>query len=204
MLNLFLRAQREENAPLKEQRPYSSTSVTSLPECERWRRQVLKEITREVAAIQEAGDEVRIRQQNDHINKLLKEKSHWEKQIKALGGVDYMEQSRKMVDQDGKQAIGVDGYFYFGAARDLPGVRELFEARQVEPKRRKRAELVKLVDSEYYGFFDEEDGKLVQEELKYETASRAKAAQDWQQLQLDIKKGQEESVSTSVSSDTTN
>ena len=33
----------------------------------------------------------------------------------------------KMLDHEGKEVPGNRGYKYFGAARDLPGVRELFE-----------------------------------------------------------------------------
>lgn len=33
----------------------------------------------------------------------------------------------KMLDQEGKEVPGNRGYKYFGAAKDLPGVRELFE-----------------------------------------------------------------------------
>lgn len=32
-----------------------------------------------------------------------------------------------MLDHEGKEVPGNRGYKYFGAARDLPGVRELFE-----------------------------------------------------------------------------
>lgn len=89
----------------------------------RWRRQVIKEIARGVAEIQNgtAGTarrtghhrwariprarvvsltcfslrllgslgEHKIRDLNDKINKLLREKRHWERQIKSLGGPDY-------------------------------------------------------------------------------------------------------------------
>lgn len=33
----------------------------------------------------------------------------------------------KMLDKEGKEVPGNRGYKYFGAAKDLPGVRELFE-----------------------------------------------------------------------------
>lgn len=33
--------------------------------------------------------EFRIRDLNDHINKLLREKQHWQDRIKELGGADY-------------------------------------------------------------------------------------------------------------------
>lgn len=106
--------------------------------------------------------EFRIRDLNDEINKLLREKGHWEVRIKELGGPDYavskdksVDEGKpvacqsdpwtliidrcvvdvfvsqrvgpKMLDHEGKEVPGNRGYKYFGAARDLPGVRELFE-----------------------------------------------------------------------------
>lgn len=37
----------------------------------------------------ESLDEYRIRELNDEINKLMREKSHWERRIRELGGPDY-------------------------------------------------------------------------------------------------------------------
>ncbi len=70
--------------------------------------------------------EHRTRDLNDAINKLLREKGFWERQIKALGGVDYS-QARARVGDVGKELPGAGGYRYFGAAKELPGVRELFD-----------------------------------------------------------------------------
>ena len=43
-----------------------------------------------------------------------------------------------MLDHEGKEVPGNRGYKYFGAARDLPGVRELFEnKREIILKRMK-------------------------------------------------------------------
>ena len=53
---------------------------------------------------------------------------------------------------------GNRGYKYFGAARDLPGVRELFETETGPSGKRTRAELMKEVDAQYYGFRDDDDG----------------------------------------------
>ena len=39
--------------------------------------------------IAESLDEYRIRELNDEINKLMREKSHWENRIRELGGPDY-------------------------------------------------------------------------------------------------------------------
>ena len=43
-----------------------------------------------------------------------------------LGGDDLKRKSR-MLDREGQEVPGSRGYKYFGAARELPGVRELFE-----------------------------------------------------------------------------
>jgi len=48
-------------------------------------------------------------------------------QIKELGGPDYRKIGPKMLDHEGKEVPGNRGYKYFGAAKDLPGVKELFE-----------------------------------------------------------------------------
>ena len=57
---------------------------------------------------------------------------------------------------------GSRGYKYFGAAKDLPGVRELFqqaaELDESAAQGKNRAELVRRVDAHYYGYMDEEDG----------------------------------------------
>ncbi|PIO24738.1 hypothetical protein AB205_0130180 [Aquarana catesbeiana] len=66
-----------------------------------------------------------------------------------------------MLDHEGKEVPGNRGYKYFGAAKDLPGVRELFEKEPAPPPRKTRAELMKEIDAEYYGYRDEDDGVLV-------------------------------------------
>ena len=72
----------------------------------------------------------RIRDLNDEINKLIREKGHWEARIVELGGPNYSKVAR-ITDQEGNELGGATGrgagYKYFGAAKQLPGVRELFE-----------------------------------------------------------------------------
>lgn len=68
-----------------------------------------------------------IRDLNDEINSLLKEKRHWESQIVALGGANYKRANMAMVDDGGREVPGTRGYKYFGRARELPGVKEMFE-----------------------------------------------------------------------------
>ena len=52
-----------------------------------------------------------MRDLNDEINKLLREKRHWENQIVALGGANYR-RNIAMLDADGKEVPGTKGYKY--------------------------------------------------------------------------------------------
>lgn len=155
----------------RTKRPKAITQIDSIPVCEKWRGQVLKEISRKVSRIQEpALSDYMIRDLNDEINKLMREKYVWELRIRDLGGPNYMRGGR-VLDEDGKEVPGGGkGYRYFGRARELPGVKELFEqagkknrpAEEEGGKGPTRAELAKHVDAGYYGYnLDEEDGTMV-------------------------------------------
>lgn len=52
-----------------------------------------------------------MRDLNDEINKLMREKRHWENQIVALGGANYR-RNVAMLDDDGKEVPGTRGYKY--------------------------------------------------------------------------------------------
>ncbi|KAJ8395319.1 hypothetical protein AAFF_G00033040 [Aldrovandia affinis] len=175
----FRQAQLEEGK-VKERRPFLASECSELPKAEKWRRQIISEISKKVAQIQNAGlGEFKIRDLNDEINKLLREKGHWEVRIKELGGPDYGRVGPKMLDHEGKEVPGNRGYKYFGAAKDLPGVRELFEKEPIPPPRKTRAELMKDIDAEYYGYRDEDDGVLVPLEQEYEKHVIAEAVEKW-------------------------
>ncbi|XP_064115462.1 pre-mRNA-splicing factor ISY1 homolog [Macrobrachium nipponense] len=153
----------------RTRRPFLASECEDLREAEKWRNQVISEIARKVSQIQNAGlGEFRIRDLNDEINKLLREKGHWEVRIKELGGPDYARVGPKMIDMDGQEAPGNRGYMYFGAAKDLPGVRELFEQEPPPPPRKTRGELMKDIDADYYGYRDDDDGVLIPLERKAE------------------------------------
>jgi pre-mRNA-splicing factor ISY1 len=142
--------------------------------------QILREVARKVAQIQNAGlGEFRIRDLNDEINKLLREKGHWEVRIRELGGPDYSRVGPKMMDHEGKEVPGNRGYKYFGAAKDLPGVRELFEKEPPPPPRKTRAEMMKDVDADYYGYRDDDDGVLAPQEADAEREAVAAAVDEW-------------------------
>lgn len=127
--------------------------------------------------------EFRIRDLNDEINKLLREKRHWENQISALGGPHYRRYGPKMFDSEGREVPGNRGYKYFGAAKDLPGVRELFEQDPPPPPRKTRAELMKDIDAHYYGYFDDDDNVLIPLEEKAEKIATQRALQEWKEKQ---------------------
>eukprot|EP01006_Ploeotia_vitrea_P034478 TRINITY_DN65758_c8_g2_i2.p1 TRINITY_DN65758_c8_g2~~TRINITY_DN65758_c8_g2_i2.p1 ORF type:complete len:271 (-),score=158.63 TRINITY_DN65758_c8_g2_i2:1088-1861(-) len=181
MLSRFFRYKQElgkEKRPTR--RPHLASLVSDVREAQRWRRQIVGEIAQEVSRIQDAGmGEHQVRDLNDHINKLFREKHHWELRIRELGGPDHVKSSMAsgiMETEHGHSVIEHEGYFYFGAARDLPGVRELFEQKKRDniPKK-KRGEIAKMVDADYFGYGDEEDGLLLRLEAEVEERERAKA-----------------------------
>lgn len=146
----------------------------------------MREIGRKVAEIQNEGlGEHRLRDLNDEINKLIREKGHWERRIIELGGPNYIKHSAKMTDLEGN-IVDVPnpggrgpGYRYFGAAKKLPGVRELFEKPPELRKRRTRYDIYKRIGASYYGYRDDEDGILEKLEGPAEEKMRAAALADW-------------------------
>lgn len=160
----------------RTRRPKNITETASIPACEKWRGQVLKEISRKISRIQESTlSDYQIRDLNDEINKGMREKHVWELHIRNLGGPNYMRGTR-VYDDDGKEIPGSGkGYRYFGRAKELPGVKELFEAAKPKVSDKpleNRADLRKLVDASYYGYnLDEEDGTL----LAYEAGKEREA-----------------------------
>ncbi|CCF34029.1 pre-mRNA-splicing factor ISY1 [Colletotrichum higginsianum] len=174
----------------RTRRPRVITEVDSIPSCEKWRGQVLKEISRKVSKIQDTAlSDYQIRDLNDEINKLMREKYMWEVQIRNLGGPNYMRGGGKIYDEQGREIPGGGkGYRYFGRARDLPGVKELFDAARAKATNEKpletRDDLRKQVDAAYYGYApDEEDPELLAYELaKEEEAFEHMAKTGKQQL----------------------
>ncbi|KAI9356981.1 Rab43 protein [Zopfochytrium polystomum] len=167
MLYRFREAQMAELgiAVKRDRRPGSTAAAQTVREAERWRSDIIREISRKVAKIQDSTlSEFDVRDLNDKINKLMRDKRAWEYRIKELGGPDYRRSAPRMLGDDGKEIPGSHGYRYFGRAKDLPGVRELFETPVVEDVQKSRGEMYKAVDADYYGYRDEDDGKL----LKYE------------------------------------
>ncbi|CAO3678404.1 unnamed protein product [Rhizopus microsporus] len=176
MLYRFREAQAAQLglAKTRQRRPGFAGSVTSITEAEMWRRDLLSEISRKIAKIQNVSlSDYQVRDLNDEINKLMGQKYHWEKRIVELGGPDYTRSGPRMFSYEGREAPGIRGYRYFGRARDLPGVRELFEQEVAEPVNRSITEINRDIDANYYGYHDEENQAL----LEYEKALEKELAQ---------------------------
>lgn len=200
MLNRFITLKAEEKKKPKERRPFLASECRDLAEADKWRQQIMREIGKKVAEIQNEGlGEHRLRDLNDEINKLIREKSHWERRIVELGGPNYTKHSAKMTDLDGN-IVDVPnpsgrgpGYRYFGAAKKLPGVRELFEKPPELRKRRTRYDIYKRIDASYYGYRDDEDGVLERVEGPAEERMRAEVVAEWRRME-EIRKEARRSV----------
>jgi pre-mRNA-splicing factor ISY1 len=83
----WLKMKQDKTRKPSEKRPFIASECKYLPDAEKWRQEVIKEIIRDVALVQnESSGEYRIRELNDNINKRLREKHHWETRIAELGG----------------------------------------------------------------------------------------------------------------------
>ena len=129
MLSRFREAQALELG-LKtgnQRRPHRASDCNNRHDAERWRQQVIREISKKISQIQNrthghwtfpppnpgppaqprrgglgnafvmhaaALGDYQVRDINDEINKLLREKGHWEVRIRELGGPDYFVSER--------------------------------------------------------------------------------------------------------------
>ncbi|KAK5828589.1 ISY1 splicing factor [Linnemannia elongata] len=188
MLYRFREAKNAElgGSKVQQRRPFRVSEVTSLTEAEKWRRNTIGDISKKMSKIQDSSiSDFQIRDLNDEINKLMREKYRWEQQIVDLGGVDYRITGPKTLDAQGKEVPGARGYKYFGRAKDLPGVKELFQPKPLTLKEKTRAELHRNVDADYYGYRDEEDGTLLEFEEEQERIAMEKALEQAEEADED-------------------
>ena len=178
MLNKWtkMREQGDDYAEIQasKRRPYLASLCEHLHDAEKFRRQIIREISTGISKIQNAGlGEHATRDLNDSINKLIREKWHWNRRIVELGGPDYnrIERMEQLAEGDTQNnaSIGLKGsggYRYFGVAKDLPGVKELFARHAAKLTKRKRGDVYNYITPDYYGLRDEEDGVLLQLEAE--------------------------------------
>lgn len=172
----------------RARRPKAITSVTQVSACEKWRSQVVKEVGRKIMRIQEpALSEFQIRDLNDEINKLMREKHVWELQLKSLGGPNYLRSGggQTIFDAEGNEVPVVlgnsqhGGYKYYGRARELPDVKELIE-QQVNSRKQQESQVshdkkmqqkFRDLPASYYGLSEDADTgaykELLQKEEEY-------------------------------------
>jgi pre-mRNA-splicing factor ISY1 len=174
MLNRWISIETQMISQSMGKRPKDINSINNVQICNIWRNQVIKEIAKKVGDIQNASlGEALIRDLNDEINHLFEEKAQWEAKIKKLGGADYKKFEPKTLDAEGYEVPQAGGYRYFGAAKNLPGVAELFVNKPKEIPKRSYMDMYKGIDLEYYGMDwdennDEENNKNKEEIEKEE------------------------------------
>lgn len=194
MLSRYLRT--KEGSERRERRPYLAALCDDVDKAEKWRLQVLSDIRRFVSDIQNAGlDETEVRELNDKINKLLRERGHWERRIVQLGGKNHY-RGRKQKWGMGDEVFEHEGYFYFGEAKNLTGVRELLETEknvreQVHGGECEKA-VERLTDAFYYGYKDDVDGEVSEIERRAEEKEREEQGQKWEETNGSNDKGEDE------------
>lgn len=128
-------------------RPTYISGVDVLPNAEKWRSQVMKEISRKVTKIQDpALSDFQLRDLNDEINKLMNERHRWDLQIRSLGGPNY-------ASFGGKKR----GYQYYGRARELPGVSEMLQSQQKDDTKKPSDFYIppRNLNMVYFGYADD-------------------------------------------------
>ncbi|KAK9464172.1 Isy1-like splicing factor [Lipomyces oligophaga] len=146
----------------RQRRPRVVSTVDSVVQCEKWRNQLVREISRKVSKIQdESLSNYEIRDLNDEINKMMREKYAWEARIRELGGPNYSRAVR-MFDDEGRELPSTRGYKYFGRARELPGVKELLMPIKPDDSTQNQINSYNTdLNADYYGYRDEEDQNLL-------------------------------------------
>jgi pre-mRNA-splicing factor ISY1 len=112
---------------------------------------------------------------------LIRVKGHWERRILELGGTNYRSVSRP-IDLSGETNRSFDdrsGYRYFGAARSLPGVKELFDKQDCRMLSKTRYHLLKNIDSDYFGFHGEDCKTIKTKEKIAEIVMRKQVIESW-------------------------
>jgi len=154
-------------------RVYAS-ECNSLTECESKRKELIQSISAKVDEIQHVAPDEKCRKLNDDINKLMRIKGQWERQIRVLGGPDY----RLDKTQRG------NAYMYFGSAKELPEVRALYKEKESETLTTSLVGASKepidssLLTYQYYGFDDED---LIALEVAAEREARKAAVENFDQ-----------------------
>ena len=184
MLHRYLRTQKGDSGRPKR-RPYLATLCEDLGEAEHWLREIGRDIRHRITEIQNPNlGEERVRELNDALNKLLRERIHWTRRVAHLGGTPPPARIDAS-DADG-DVFEHRGYYYFGAARELPGVVDIIRRKRVrrEEIEKLRAEestaaMYKRVGPEYYGS-EPVEAALLEVEEAAEREARSKLVETYE------------------------
>ena len=169
MLHRYLQQKAQSDTDTHQRRPYLSTLVDNVNECEKWRKHIINEIVSKITEIQNPNlSESTALQLNEYINKLLREKSHWERRIKQLGGNDYSIIQQNIYDSN--NVIEIDKYYYFGVSKNNKLVQKLIQKKQYDIKHKYTlSQLESMVNgTNYYGNDDSENNMLYSIERELE------------------------------------
>lgn len=123
-------------------RPRKVQSVRTLAECERWRKVVMGEFSAKLSDINNPSlSEAEVRELNDTLNRLFREKRAWEHHIYSLGGNNHMKYDKSL-------GVRVGNTSYYGRAKNLP---EVTTKQASEPLREETAPSL-----DYFGFYERE------------------------------------------------
>ena len=184
MLNRWISLETQMISQSMGKRPKDINSINNVQICNIWRNQVIKEIAKKVGDIQNASlGEALIRDLNDEINSLFEEKAQWEAKIKKLGGADYKKFEPKTLDAEGYEVPQAGGYRYFGAAKNLPGVAELFVNKPKENAKKSYMDMYKGIDLDYYGLDNCDDENEESEKNKEEIEKEEKMMESMMYLE---------------------
>ena len=92
-------------------------------------------------------------------------------------------------------------YRYFGAARDLPGVRDLFVQEAPTKAKRTRADMFTHITPDYYGFRDEDNEALLKAETKAEKLAIEESEREYKRLKLEKNEAEESSSDEEIIGD---
>ena len=111
----------------------------------------------------------------------MQEKGRWEERIRTLGGPDYKKNNSQVLDADGLELPGTGDYKYYGVAKDLPKVRELFEKDKPQAPAKRYEDLNKKVGYAYFKFNQRDDPNIVSKEQEIETHLRNEAIAEFKE-----------------------
>lgn len=87
-----------------------------------------------------------------------------------------------MFDAQGREIPGFGGYRYFGAAKDLPGVKDIYKREIPIAPAKTAAQIRRTIDQQYFGDQQTVDQELLREQKLEEEAKREGELIEWMQI----------------------